>query len=132
MSGAAERKVLLLNHVAIHVADVARSVDFYSRVLMLKPLPRPAFSFPGAWFALGPGQELHLIGDEQYPSQTPHRGNHFALLIEDAPGWLAHLHACGLIHTRIKTRPDGALQIFLADPDGHFIELCTVPAACRS
>jgi len=127
MSDAPEMKVLSLNHVAIHVSDVARSVEFYSHVLRLTPLARPAFSFPGAWFALGPGQELHLIGDEQYPSQQPHRGNHFALLVEDAPGWLAHLHGCGLTKTWIKTRPDGALQIFLADPDGHFVELCTMP-----
>lgn len=127
MSDAVELTVLSLNHVAIHVSDVARSVEFYSRVLKLEPLARPAFSFPGAWFSLGPNQELHLIGDAQYPSQTPHRGNHFALLIEDANAWLAHLHAYGLANTRIKTRPDGALQIFLADPDGHFIELCTCP-----
>jgi lactoylglutathione lyase len=125
MSGAPGLRVRSLNHVAIHVSDVARSVEFYSRVLRLTPMARPAFSFAGAWFSLGPGQELHLIGDEQYPSQTPHRGNHFALLIEDAPAWLAHLHACGLTQARIKTRPDGALQIFLMDPDGHFVELCT-------
>lgn len=125
MSGGAELKVLSLNHVAIHVSDVARSAAFYERVLKLTPLMRPAFSFPGAWFSLGVSQELHLIGDEQYPAQTPHRGNHFALLIEDAPGWLAHLHSCGLTNTRIKMRPDGAQQIFLVDLDGHFIELCT-------
>lgn len=127
MSIAPELKVLALNHVAIHVSDIARSAAFYEQVLRLAPLVRPAFSFPGAWFSLGPGQELHLIGDEQYPSQTPHRGNHFALLIKDAQAWLAHLHAYSLTNTRIKTRPDSALQIFLTDPDGHFIELCTAP-----
>jgi catechol 2,3-dioxygenase-like lactoylglutathione lyase family enzyme len=47
-------KTLQLNHVAIHVADVERSVHFYRDVLQLEPLPRPAFKFPGAWFRLGP------------------------------------------------------------------------------
>jgi catechol 2,3-dioxygenase-like lactoylglutathione lyase family enzyme len=127
MTDAPTPQIRSLNHVAIHVRDVAQSVRFYEEVLGLAPLPRPAFSFPGAWFSLGPGQELHLIGDVKYPLQTPHRGNHFALLIDDADAWLARLHSFGLTETRIKTRPDGALQIFLADPDGHFIELCTPP-----
>ena len=30
-----------LNHVAIHVADVERSVAFYRDVLRLVPIPRP-------------------------------------------------------------------------------------------
>lgn len=120
-------KVLALNHVALHVADTARSVVFYEQVLRLARLPRPAFNFPGAWFSLGPGQELHLIEDASYPLQAWHRRNHFALLIDDAEAWLAHLHQQGLRDAKAKTRPDGAVQIFLADPDGHFVELCTVP-----
>lgn len=55
-------KVLQLNHVALHVADVSASVRFYSDVLKLEEIPRPAFRFPGAWFRLGVDQELHLIG----------------------------------------------------------------------
>ena len=55
--------VLELNHVAIHITDVARSAEFYQRVLRLEPLPRPAFNFPGAWFRLGANQELHLIAN---------------------------------------------------------------------
>ena len=55
-------KVLELNHVAIHVADVERSAAFYREVLRLEPLPRPAFDYPGAWFRLGARQELHLLG----------------------------------------------------------------------
>ena len=55
-------KILELNHVAIHVADVERSSAFYRDVLRLEMIPRPAFDFPGAWFRLGAAQELHLIG----------------------------------------------------------------------
>ncbi len=118
-------KILSLNHVALHVADTARSALFYERVLRLERLPRPGFSFAGAWFSLGPGQELHLIEDASYPLQAWHRRNHFALLIDDAEAWLAHLYGLGLSDAKAKTRPDGAVQIFLADPDGHFVELCT-------
>ena len=120
-------RTLQLNHVAIHVTDVARSVTFYREALQLEPLPRPAFSFPGAWFRLGDDQELHLIGDQQYPAVLQHRGNHFALLIDDVAAWERHLHQAGVSHLPRRIRPDGAYQIFLADPDGHFIELCTLP-----
>ena len=34
-------KISELNHVAIHVADVAASIAFYKDMLGLKPLPRP-------------------------------------------------------------------------------------------
>lgn len=116
---------LQLNHVAIHVTDVVRSVAFYRDVLQLEPLPRPLFSFPGAWFRLGDDQELHLIGDQQYPAVTQHHGNHYALLIDDVAAWERHLAAAGAPHLPRRIRPDGAYQIFLTDPDGHFIELCT-------
>ena len=53
-----------LNHVAIHVADVEKSVQFYQQVLLLETMRRPPFKFPGAWFRLGSDQELHLIGED--------------------------------------------------------------------
>ena len=118
---------LQLNHVAIHVADVPRSVAFYRDVLRLAEIPRPAFSFPGAWFRLGNDQELHLIGDSQYPVVDQHRGNHYALLIDDVEEWERHLAGVGASHLPRRIRPDGAYQIFLTDPDGHYIELCTLP-----
>jgi catechol 2,3-dioxygenase-like lactoylglutathione lyase family enzyme len=42
-----------LNHVAIYVADVEKSIQFYQNILGLEELARPAFDFPGAWFRLG-------------------------------------------------------------------------------
>ena len=67
-------KVLELNHVAIHVTDVERSVAFYRDVLRLEPIPRPAFTFPGAWFRLGVDQELHLIGERTEKVISHNRG----------------------------------------------------------
>lgn len=120
-------KPLQLNHVAIHVTDVDRSIAFYRDVLLLEGLPRPGFSFPGAWFRIGDDQELHLIGDQQYAPITQHRGNHFALLIDDVIAWERHLRAHSVEHLPRRIRPDQAYQVFLTDPDGHYIELCTRP-----
>lgn len=120
-------RTMQLNHVAIHVTDVDRSERFYRGVLRLEAMPRPNFSFPGAWFRLGVDQELHLIGDAKYPHVEQHRGNHFALLIDDVEAWHSHLQIANVEFQAPRQRPDGATQIFLADPDGHFIELCTLP-----
>ena len=116
-----------LDHVAIHVADVERSCRFYADVLKLEPLPRPAFDFPGAWFRLGATQELHIIGDRDQPVISHNRGNHYALQVADIDPWEAHFQEIGFQYLLRQVRPDGATQIFLTDPDGHYIELCTRP-----
>lgn len=118
-------KIHELNHVAIHVADVARSEAFYREVLQLEELPRPAFDFPGAWFRLGTTQELHLIGRPAGNAPLVNRNNHFALRVEDIAAWERQLQRAGAEFQPRKQRPDGAWQIFLRDPDGHFIELFT-------
>ena len=117
-------EILELNHVAIHVADVERSCAFYREVLGLKQIPRPAFSFPGAWFQLGPSQELHIIGQREGEPLGGPRSNHFALRVPSIREAEAQLKAKGVPYQGPWQRPDGAWQIFLADPDGHFIELC--------
>jgi len=116
-------KIHELNHVAIHVHDVERSSAFYRGLLRLESLPRPAFDFPGAWFRLGVHQELHLIG-RKIPSVPPVNDNdHFALRVDDIAAWEKYLQQAGADFRPRKQRPDGAWQIFLRDPDGHFIEL---------
>ena len=120
-------RVLELNHVAVHVRDVERSCEFYRNVLHLEAIPRPAFPFPGAWFRLGQGQELHLIGERAEAVNSHHRGNHFALRVDDLAPWEAHLREMQADFLPRKQRPDGAWQVFVRDPDGHFIELFTGP-----
>lgn len=113
-----------LDHVAIHVEDVDRSVAFYRDVLKLEPLPRPDFDFPGAWFRIGPQQELHLIGARDSSVHSGNRGNHYAMEVTGIAAWETHLANHGATFMPAKKRPDGATQIFVQDPDGHYIELC--------
>jgi len=118
-----------LNHVALHVADVDKSAAFYRDVLRLEPIPRPAFSFPGAWFRLGVDQELHLIGGRDREVISHNRGNHFALLVDDFDAWENYLIEKQIKFAPRRLRPDGALQLYVIDPDGHYVELCTLPPA---
>ncbi len=118
-------RTLQLNHVALHVADLERSTKFYTEVLKLEPMPRPAFAFPGAWFRLGADQELHLIGERTSPVISHNRGNHWALMIDDMDAWEKYFRDNDIPYLPRRRRPDGAFQIYLIDPDGHYIELCT-------
>ncbi len=115
-------RIAELNHVAIHVADVERSVRFYEDVIGLKSIPRPNFNFPGAWLRIGVNQELHIIQDDE-PAVPDRPIGHFALELEDVETAQEWLESKNISFRGPKSRPDGATQIFLNDPDGHVIEL---------
>lgn len=114
-----------LNHTAIHVSNLERSVAFYRDVLKLRRISRPAFDFDGAWFQTGPDQELHIILSPTTKTIPPDR--HTAYRVADMAAAQAHLNALNVAYMGPKHRPDGALQLFLYDPDGHIVELAELP-----
>ncbi|MEO0448569.1 MAG: VOC family protein [Verrucomicrobiota bacterium] len=124
-SGKTGMKILDLNHVAIHSADVEASRQFYEEGLGLVPKARPAFDFPGAWFDLGGGRELHLLGGMDFSVVSHCRGAHFALQVASLDEVQAELEEKGIpVVQGPQTRPDGARQIFVTDPDGYWVEFC--------
>lgn len=114
-----------LHHVSLIVADAARAAPFYERVLGLQRIVRPELGFPGAWYALGEGQQLHLL---ELPNPDPASGRpdhggrdrHVALLIADLEGMVARLAQAGISYTRSRS---GRAAIFCRDPDGNGWEL---------
>lgn len=126
-------KVTQLNHVGLHVADVERSVAFYRDVVGLTQIPRASFPFPGAWFRIGAAtdpaheQTLHILGLRTEAVRSDRRGTHFAMQVESALEAKAALESRGAAVEGPDTRSDGALQIFIRDPDGHAIEFCQLP-----
>ena len=125
MAAAVSFTVERLDHPAVVVTDVERARKFYTSVLRLQEIPRPAsFDFPGAWFRLGPdpwGQTLHLLGQPQAEA-TGRR--HFCLWVSDvhaAARWVAAAGCAVAWNTRHKI--PGVERFFTDDPDGNRIEI---------
>jgi catechol 2,3-dioxygenase-like lactoylglutathione lyase family enzyme len=128
--------VLQLDHVTFVVKDLASSRRFYVDVLGMREVPRPAFSFAGCWFQAG-ATLIHLIlehdlsGPAGFPVevlQRSTRNHHIAFAVPDARTAAAQLQAAGIpLMDDARLRPDGAVQVFLLDPDNHVIELCSGP-----
>ena len=120
-------RILDLNHVALHVSDVAASIHFYRDVLGFTPKKRPDFNFDGAWFALGESRELHLLEGRKDPVPSNQRAGHFAVEVDSVEEAATFLSEKGLPLHGPQTRPDGALQVFVVDPDGHWVEFTEIP-----
>jgi len=119
--------MLFLHHVSVCVTDLARSRHFYSEVVGLRELPRPDLGFPGAWYAVGEAQELHLIVHPPSKAMrgTPEidgRDGHFAFRVRSYEETLARLreHGIALIESPHNRTPWA--QIYVTDPDGNVIE----------
>jgi catechol 2,3-dioxygenase-like lactoylglutathione lyase family enzyme len=125
-----------LDHGALLVADEQRSREFYVDGLGLTEVPRPpSFDFPGLWVTVG-DQQLHIIGEaEPSRARRVHTGyrddelargyaTHLALEVEDFDGYLALLRERNIaLVGGPRDRGDGVRQAYVADPDGHVIEI---------
>ena len=122
-----------IDHVTVVVKNLNRSREFYVGLLGMTEVLRPSFSFAGAWFKAG-ATMLHLI--EEHPqsgvagteSDRAHssRCHHFAFEVANARSAAQLLKDRGVpIIEDPKLRPDGAVQTFVGDPDGHLVELCS-------
>jgi catechol 2,3-dioxygenase-like lactoylglutathione lyase family enzyme len=115
------------HHVSVCVSDLDRARAFYGGRLGLKEIARPAFKFPGVWYALDGDIALHIMVTEwPAPRPAPERFDlvhpHFALWTDDADQTFERLHAAGLsVHDFIST-PTGLRQLFVDDPDGNRVE----------
>ncbi|WP_181783249.1 VOC family protein [Pseudonocardia pini] len=117
-----------LRAVKLPVADLSRSVEFYTRLVGYSPL----YEFPDAEGVLRgvagelPGCETGLSLRET-PEAHSQPGLELMLGVADRPAleeWTAHLDALGVAHSPVIEASIGWLVV-LHDPDGHEIHLYT-------
>lgn len=120
------------DHLALHVADLDRSVTFYTRYFGLHPIPATARIGTMRWLQAG-AFEVHLIGGRTDPVTVP-IALHFALRVQDLSSVIAKLDADKVPWSdsnkkpRVtQTRLDGVRQLYLQDPDGYWIEVNELP-----
>ena len=135
-----------IDHITLIVENLERTRHFYCDCLGMQQVTRPDFNFPGLW--LSPSSPtaaetnylqamIHItLADEQSglagwgdrQVRRPSRGHHFAFEVADAQSAHEHLQQLGIpIVVAPKQRPDGAIQCYVQDPDGHLIELFSKP-----
>lgn len=118
-----------LNHLAIFVADLQRSVDFYSNVFHLDTIPEPFHDNKHKWYSIAPGVALHVIAGADKPKEY-FLNNHMCFSVGSVDAFLEKIKARGIVYMNsrgdkgmVTTRVDGVKQIWINDPDGYFIEV---------
>ncbi len=115
-----------IHHVSVCVTDLPRAKRFYGELLGLTEIPRPSFSFPGAWYDLG-GRQLHLIVHTtpralRGTTEIDGRDGHFAFRVRDYRETVDYLRERGVPFRENPGNPTPWEQIYVTDPDGNVIE----------
>ncbi len=118
-----------LNHLAISVKDVNKSVEFYQIILQLQEIKNTASNSKTRWLSLGEGKQLHLIPRPNAEIKT-NKAVHFALATTDLSSFLARLMRLKIDYTdwlgtpnKDYVRKDGIQQVYFQDPDGYWVEV---------
>lgn len=120
---------LTLNHDAISVKDVNRSVAFYKNVLHLQEITNRTEKEGIRWMSLGEGKELHLISTIKEPVVI-NKAVHIAFTTPEFDHFMNVLRELKITYSdwagslnKISIRADGIQQVYIQDPDGYWIEI---------
>jgi catechol 2,3-dioxygenase-like lactoylglutathione lyase family enzyme len=114
-----------LDHVNVRTANLDAMVEWYGRMLEMRPGPRPGFSFPGAWLYAGEHPIVHLVGRDARPGAEDGdlRLEHFAISATGLAELVGRAKAAGERYT-VRRVPDFPIvQVNLWDPDGNHIHV---------
>lgn len=117
-----------IDHIALLVRDLERSVAFYRDVMGFEPIERQG-SPNVTWLRIGGIQAIHLI-EGDFGSTRVTKNTHFAISTDDIHAFAADLDARDVSYCdwggksgRIGLHRDGFHQLYVQDPDGYWVEI---------
>lgn len=118
-----------LDHQSLLVKDVQKSADFYRDVLGLIVVRSNGEPISGIWMGNTTGKDLFHLNQGEAGAHFP-KGHHIALRTDEFDTLVARIASLGINYVdwagatgRVGRHPLGFRQIYLTDPDGHWIEL---------
>jgi lactoylglutathione lyase len=118
-----------VNHIAVHVSDLKKSMDFYQNVLALEEIDEPFKDGLHAWYDIGGGAALHLIEAPNIIKDVS-KVNHLCFSIPDMAAFVENMKSKNYpfeswsgAKGEITNRVDGVKQIYIRDPDGYWLEI---------
>ncbi len=123
-------KITQLDHIVLRVADMERSVGWYSDLLGLETVRLDEWRAGTAGFVSMRITDSTII-DLQLGEVTGTNVDHFALVVED--GDLEEIAGSGRFGDVAAPRSlfgakGSGFGIYVRDPDGHVVELRTYPS----
>jgi lactoylglutathione lyase len=123
-----KKQAIVLNHIAVYVADLAKATEFYKTVLGLQEIPEPFKDNRHTWFTLGAAGQLHLIQGAKTGNDHD-KNEHLCFSVGSVEEFVKNLNSKKVPYedwpgkaNTITTRVDGVKQIYFKDPDGHWLE----------
>jgi lactoylglutathione lyase len=118
------------NHLAIYVADLKQSGNFYQNIIGLDSVPEPFHDGKHLWLKTGPGNSLHIIEGAENKKEY-YKANHICFSVGSMDVFTEKLKKnnisfedfTGTKNNKVNIRPDGVKQTWLQDPDGYWIEI---------
>ena len=126
-----------IEHFLVQTTDMAKTRDWYVRVLGMRVGPNPDFKFPVCWLYLGDKDIVHVteggaqvsenrkryVGQESQATHGTGVVNHIAFRATGLPEMLEHLRSLGVEFKQRQVSDQGLYQLFTYDPNGIKIEL---------
>ena len=119
---------LSYDHTSVAVTNLNQSAFFYKEVLQLNEIEVPYLNPNIRWFSLGGPYQLHLIQVSEKPDTE--KATHLALHVKSIEAFVSYLNSHEIPYwdwlgekDKIALRPDGIKQVYIQDPDGHWIEI---------
>jgi catechol 2,3-dioxygenase-like lactoylglutathione lyase family enzyme len=118
-------RLLGLDHMNIRCRpqDLPAMEAFYAAALGLKPGPRPAFAFPGAWLYLGDQPVVHISARYEERMTAPGPYDHVSFKAEGLDETRERLKTLGVPFGEGPVPGFPLHQIFFTDPAGAKVEL---------